>query len=75
MRFRLAAVVTDFALDSLSGDPNCGSLSFCGAADDVFPDRREMGYPFNRTFGSREIDEVLRAEPSMAVRDLTIRHT
>jgi hypothetical protein len=34
-----------------------------------------MGYPFNRKFGSREIDEVLRAEPSMAVRDLTIRHT
>ena len=75
MPFRLAAVVTDFALDNLSGDPNCGSLSFCGAADDVFPDRREMGYPFNRKFGPREIDGVLHAEPSMAVRDLTIRHT
>src|ERR687897_133893 len=75
MPFRLAAVVTDFALDNLSGDPNCGSLTFCGAADDAFPHRRELGYPFNRQFGSREIDEVLRAEPSMAVRDLTIRHT
>ena len=74
MPFRLAAIVTDFALDNLSGDPDCGSLSFCGSLDERFPDRREMGYPFNRRF-SADIDEVLRGTSSMAVRDLTVRHS
>lgn len=74
MRFRLAAIVTDFALDSLSGESDCGSLSFCGAVDERFPDRREMGHPFNRPFGSRSIDQMLRAEDAMAVRDVRVRH-
>jgi hypothetical protein len=52
MPSQLAAIVTDFALDSLTGDPDCGSLSFCGALDELFPDLREMGYPFNRSFGA-----------------------
>ena len=74
MPFRLAAVVTDFELDNLTGDPDCGSLSFCGSQHDLFPDRREMGYPFNRPFDG-EIDAVLRGDGSMAVRDLTVRHS
>jgi tyrosinase len=75
MPFRLAAIVTDFALDNITGDPECGSLSFCGALDEDFPDTREMGYPFNRPFGATEIDAVLRGQDSMAVRDLTVRHS
>jgi tyrosinase len=74
MPFRLAAILTDFALDSLAGDPDCGSLSFCGALDERFPDRREMGYPFNRRFAG-EIDDVLLAQSAVALRDLTVRHT
>jgi hypothetical protein len=74
MPFRLAAVVTDFALDSISGDRECGSLSFCGSFHERFPDRREMGYPFNRPFDG-ELDDVLRGRPSMAVRDLEVRHS
>ena len=70
MPFRLAAIV-----DNITGDPECGSLSFCGALDEAFPDTREMGYPFNRPFGATEIDAVLRGQDSMAVRDLTVRHS
>ncbi|HEX2086731.1 MAG TPA: hypothetical protein VHF89_13710 [Solirubrobacteraceae bacterium] len=72
--FRLAAIVTDFALDHLHGDSDCGSLSFCGSIDEEFPDRREMGYPFNRPFTSRTIAETLEAEPSMTARTISIRH-
>ncbi len=72
--FRLAAIVTDFAHDHLHGDPECGSLSFCGSIDAEFPDRREMGYPFNRPFRSRTISQMLDAEPTMSSRSITIRH-
>jgi hypothetical protein len=74
MPYRLAAIVTDFALDQLDGDPHCGSLSFCGAMDERFPDKREMGYPFNRPFGARTIAQVFEAQDAMAARDLTVRH-
>jgi tyrosinase len=74
MAFRLAAIVTDYALDHIKGDPNCGSLSFCGSVDAAFPDQREMGYPFNRPFRTRTITETLAGQPNMAARSLTIRH-
>jgi tyrosinase len=74
MPFRLAAIVTDYAKDHIGGDPNCGSLSFCGSVDAAFPDQREMGYPFNRPFSTRTITETLAAEPSMASRSLVITH-
>lgn len=72
MPFQLAAVVTDFSLDHISGDPNCGSLSFCGSLDKEFPDRREMGYPFNRPFRDRSITETLSAVG--VTREVAIRH-
>jgi hypothetical protein len=75
MPFRLAAIVTDFAADNITGDPDCGSLSFCGSLDEGYPDSREMGYPFNRPFGGTDIDAVLRGQASMAVRDLSVRHS
>ena len=74
MPFRVAAVVTDYALDHIKGDPNCGSLSFCGSVDAAFPDRREMGYPFNRPFKTRTITDTLTTRTNMAARKITIRH-
>jgi len=74
MPFRLAAIVTDYALDHIKGDPNCGSLSFCGSVDAAFPDQREMGYPFNRPFRARTITQTVATLPNMATRELTIRH-
>ena len=47
MPFRVLAMLTDWELDRVSGDDDCGSMSFCGARD-RYPDRREMGYPFSR---------------------------
>jgi hypothetical protein len=74
MPFQLAAIITDYAHDHISGNPDCGSLSFCGSLDKEFPDRREMGYPFNRPFRTRTIAETFRQEASMATRTFSIRH-
>jgi tyrosinase len=29
---------------------HCTSMSYCGLQDEEYPDRQEMGYPFNRLF-------------------------
>ena len=73
MPFRLIAVATDAAIDGFVSIQACGSVSFCGARDEAYPDKREMGYPFHRAW-ERPIAAALPEEPQMAGRRLTIRH-
>jgi hypothetical protein len=47
-------------------------MSFCGARQN-YPDRRRMGYPFDRPFKTNTIAETIRHEPSMTSLDLTVR--
>jgi hypothetical protein len=70
-RFRLMAAVTDHAKDMANEATTCGSMSFCGA-EDGYPDERRMGYPFNLPFEG-SIADTIAAQPTMTVRDLTIR--
>ena len=70
--FRLAIVLTDHAQDhEPQHTPTCGSMSFCGALEN-YPDRRRMGYPFDRPFAAPIAEEIASA-PSMTSIDLTIR--
>jgi hypothetical protein len=78
----------DDRLDKLATDPPIVSLvtlvlrltsrsapgNESGGARDDYPDRRLMGYPFNRPF-ERSLAETIAAEPNMAARDVTIRCT
>ena len=48
MRFRLLVMLTDWGADQVSRETHCGSMSFCGVRDASYPDRRPMGYPFDR---------------------------
>jgi tyrosinase len=72
MPFRVLAMLTDWELDRVSGDDDCGSMSFCGSRD-RYPDAREMGYPFSRPLPGG-IAATLEALPTVCARDLTIRH-
>ena len=72
MPFRVLAMLTDWELDRVSGDDDCGSMSFCGSRD-RYPDAREMGYPFSRPLPDG-IAETLEALPTVLARHLTIRH-
>lgn len=69
--FKLMVCVTDHASDQLGTPETCGSMSFCGARSQ-YPDRRTMGYPFDRAFEG-SIEEAVAAEPSAAMRDVRIR--
>jgi hypothetical protein len=72
MDFRLLVLLTDFEADLATGSSRCGSLSFCGRRDGRYPDRRAMGYPFDRPF-STPIEEVIAGLDHMATRDFKIR--
>jgi hypothetical protein len=65
-------MLTDWELDNVSGDDDCGSMSFCGSRD-RYPDTREMGYPFSRPLPGG-VAATLEALPTVCARDLTIRH-
>jgi hypothetical protein len=64
MPFRLMVMLTDWLIDRVGADSACGSLSFCGARDADYPDRRPMGYPFDRPFAGRTIPQML-ADPGL----------
>src|SRR2546423_6577340 len=71
MPFRLLVVLTDAAHDRLEPPGKCGSMSFCGARD-RYPDRRNMGYPFDRPF-EPSATPVLDGLANTARRPLPIR--
>jgi hypothetical protein len=74
MGFRFLVLLTAWELDRVAADSSCGSLSFCGSKQN-YPDARSMGYPFDRPFKDRTIDDVIRAQDNMATRDVTIQAT
>ncbi|WP_375458514.1 hypothetical protein [uncultured Enterovirga sp.] len=77
--FVLAAIVTrDDALDMERGG-ECGSRSFCGKRDPVYPDRKPMGYPFDRDWiggdgAPMSISDGLGSIPNVAAKRVVIRH-
>lgn len=57
-------------------DRSCSdAASYCGVRDNLFPDKRSMGYPFDRQprDGVDTLQQFL--TPNMAVQDVTIRFT
>jgi tyrosinase len=70
--FRLMAAVTAWSQDTANNADTCTSMSFCGS-EQFYPDKRNMGYPFDRRFPQAGVVATIEAQPSMTVRDLTIR--
>jgi hypothetical protein len=72
MPFRLLVMFTDAAWDT-AHEERCGSMSFCGVRDRGYPDRRAMGYPFDRPFGDAGLVETLNGLANAGMRTFTIR--
>ncbi len=72
MGFRFLVMLTAWSIDRVSDDSTCGSLSYCGSKQN-YPDARVMGYPFDRPFRDKSIADVIRDQPNMATRDVTIK--
>ncbi|CAH2093737.1 unnamed protein product [Euphydryas editha] len=77
MQYELFVMLSNYSLDSVNNpdgsQKSCvEASSFCGLKDRLYPDRRNMGYPFDRpSAGAANIQEFIR--PNMALIDVTIR--
>ncbi|CAG9791144.1 unnamed protein product [Diatraea saccharalis] len=72
----LYLMVTDWNQDRVQQDTvgSCNdAASYCGIRDRKYPDRRPMGFPFDRTAPANTLSDFLR--PNMGVRDCSIRFT
>lgn len=73
INYSLFAILTDATIDGFANVKSCGSVSFCGARDTSYMDKREMGYPFNRRW-SGPIADLAEATPQMIMQSLSIVH-
>ncbi|GFW92046.1 hemocyanin A chain [Trichonephila clavipes] len=74
MVFDLFVMITDAEKDLVpaTGKKLCNdALSYCGVMDEKYPDKRAMGYPFDRTITAQSHEEFL--TPNMKVSNLTVR--
>lgn len=73
----LFVMISDYSVDRVDQDlvGTCNdAASFCGVRDRLYPDRRSMGYPFDR-LGRQGADRLQQfLTPNMATIQCTIRH-
>ncbi|KAH8266304.1 hypothetical protein KR038_011975 [Drosophila bunnanda] len=77
MLFDLFVMISDYTQDSVQqpNTPNdaCSTAySFCGLKDKLYPDRRTMGFPFDRRLPNANLTELVGAFGNMARTDLRI---
>lgn len=71
MAFRLFVMLTDWDDDQVPEAGHCGSMSFCGARD-RYPDRKPMGFPFDRRLPA-PVAALVEERPNMSLTPITIR--
>ncbi|XP_054721375.1 uncharacterized protein LOC129231152 [Uloborus diversus] len=73
--FDLFVMLTDYSQDAVEGEPVgvcTDAISYCGAKDHKYPDKRPMGFPFDRVITASTIAEFL--VPNMSCTDVKIKH-
>lgn len=82
MPFDLFAMISDYTADTVNQEfdenVDCNdSHSFCGLRDRLYPDRRAMGYPFDRRAPNaiRTLQDFARPNSNMALTNVQIRFT
>ncbi|XP_055308600.1 phenoloxidase 3-like [Sitodiplosis mosellana] len=78
--FRLFAMISDYKLDKVDQGPSNGICSdsyvLCGLQNRKYPDKRPMGFPFDRPAddGVTIFDDFLTGMGNMISKSITIRH-
>ncbi|MGI9001450.1 MAG: tyrosinase family protein [Pseudonocardia sp.] len=70
--FRLLVVLSSDDLTMTDTGQECTSMSYCGLQDSEYPDKRLMGYPFDRPLND-SIDSIIEKHESWASRTIQIR--
>ncbi|CAL1261552.1 unnamed protein product [Larinioides sclopetarius] len=75
MDFYLFVMLTDYEQDHVNGltdKPLCAdAVSYCGAKDQKYPDKKAMGFPFDRVIKARTIPEF--SSPNMTFQEVKIQ--
>ncbi|XP_030368851.1 uncharacterized protein LOC115619960 [Scaptodrosophila lebanonensis] len=77
MQFQLFVMVSNYEEDRVDQDLVGGcstAASYCGVRDRRYPDRRSMGYPFDRIPRAGADTLVNFLTPNMSIVDVSIRH-
>ncbi|XP_022111514.1 hemocyanin AA6 chain-like [Acanthaster planci] len=75
MKFDLFVMVTDWASDSSTDDLDRGT-SYCGVKDKKYPDKRAMGFPFDRKIDKslyKSVFDFARGFPNMKCVPINIK--
>ncbi|XP_055379568.1 phenoloxidase 2-like [Condylostylus longicornis] len=77
MQFDLFVMISNYADDAVtqtnSAVSPCGdAYSFCGLKDKLYPDKRAMGFPFDRTASAETLDAFIAPYPNMKKQIVTI---
>nr|CAZ66717.1 hemocyanin subunit 5a [Pandinus imperator] len=76
MIFQLFVMLTDYTHDTVSGASEkaiCSdAVSYCGAKDSKYPDKKAMGFPFDRVIHARTPAQF--KTPNMSFTDVRIQH-
>jgi hemocyanin-like protein len=70
--FRLLVMLSSNDLTMDDTGEKCTSMSYCGLQDKLYPDKRPMGYPFDRPLPDR-IDSIIDKHDNWASRKIKIR--
>jgi hypothetical protein len=73
MRANLFVLASDWRLDGLNPDQALpGSVSYCGKLGSPYPDKRPMGFPFDRVTTFVDVKDLASPLPNSAATDVTI---
>lgn len=62
------------SISTLLSPDVCGDAhSFCGLKDKLYPDKRTMGYPFDRSYQAQSLEEFVSEFTNMKISPLTIK--
>lgn len=78
-RFNIFVMISDYQLDRVDQPENTNvcndAASFCGLKDQKYPDRRPMGFPFDRPFRVNRLTDFKNLGSNMAIGECLIRFT
>ncbi|CAB5185182.1 uncharacterized protein OCT59_007578 [Rhizophagus irregularis] len=73
MKFKLLVFISDWSEDEVPRISRCGSISFCASeASEKYPDKKPMGYPFDRPFKNNSYEETFAGLNNVVIRDICI---
>ncbi|CAG8544289.1 7317_t:CDS:2 [Acaulospora colombiana] len=75
LKGKLLVFISDWTKDEVPQATRCGSLSLCGAEKpkDKYPDKRSLGYPFDRPFKNCSFEKTFQGLRNVAYRNVSIR--